>query len=62
MSNDKEKTYCYLDHANKKSENYAANPYLFWLNQVRRQRAERRDRREATEGCDDACPPKSRLG
>jgi hypothetical protein len=40
MSDHKDRPHCYLDHANKRSENYAANPYLFWLNQVRRKRAE----------------------
>ena len=38
MTDKTKKNYCYLDHANKKSENYAANPYLFWLKQVRRLR------------------------
>lgn len=46
MADTKDKTYCYLDHANKKSENFGANPYLFWLNQVRRERAESRARQE----------------
>ena len=43
MSDKKDRPHCYLDHANKRSENYAANPYLFWLNQVRRQRSRRRN-------------------
>ena len=41
MSEKKEKSYCYIDHANKTSEKFAANPYRFWLKQVRRQREER---------------------
>jgi hypothetical protein len=41
MSRDKQKTHCYIDHANKKSEAFGATPYLFWLNQVRRQKEER---------------------
>lgn len=40
MSDNKDRPYCYIDHANKKSENYAANPYLFWLNQTRRERGQ----------------------
>lgn len=38
MLEKKDRPHCYIDHANKKSENYAANPYLFWLNQTRRER------------------------
>ena len=41
MPEKKEKSYCYIDHANKTSEKFAANPYRFWLKQVRRQREER---------------------
>ncbi len=46
MPEKKEKSYCYIDHANKTSEKFAANPYRFWLKQVQRQREERefRDR------------------
>ena len=39
MSDEKQRPHCYLDHANKKSENFAANPYSFWLKQVRRNRS-----------------------
>lgn len=56
------KTYCYLDHANKKSENFAANPYLFWLNQVRRERAETRERQQRAVENADSMPPKSCSG
>ena len=42
MSDNKRRPYCYVDHANKKSENYAANPYLFWLRQARRHRIDDR--------------------
>ena len=43
MSNDRskdERAYCYVDHANKKVEIHAANPYLSRLNRVARRRAE----------------------
>ena len=39
MSENNARSYCYIDHANKKSEINSANPYLSWLNQNRRQRA-----------------------
>ena len=63
MSEKPKTPYCYVDHANKKSENYAATPYLFWLKQVRRNKdsesADEDDRSEET-GQDDAdanCEP-----
>lgn len=34
-----ERSYCYIDHANKQHEIYAANPYLSWFLQNRRERA-----------------------
>lgn len=33
------RSYCYIDHANKQHEIYAANPYLSWFHQNRRERA-----------------------
>lgn len=43
MSNDRSKddrAYCYIDHANKKSEIDSVNHYLSRLNRNRRRRAE----------------------
>lgn len=34
-----QRSYCYIDHANKQHEIYAANPYLSWFHQNRRERA-----------------------
>ena len=58
MSDDKQRPYCYVDHANKKSENYTANPYLSWLRQARRHPADVRPADPADDGEDaDAAGP-----
>lgn len=56
MSKKKERPHCYVDHANKKSENFAANPYRFWLNQVKRQRERRELENDVTDGCVETDP------
>lgn len=40
MSDDSKKTYCYIDHANKKSEVYKSSPQLYRFNQKRKKRHE----------------------
>lgn len=49
MPEKKERSYCYIDHANKTSEKFAANPYRFWLKQIQRQR-EARNLEDSTKG------------
>ena len=38
MSDDGKKSYCYIDHANKKSEVYKSSPQLYRFNQKRKKR------------------------
>lgn len=44
------RTYCTLDHANKRKELAERSPYQFWLEQLRRESAGRVDDRTAEPG------------
>ena len=48
MTDNEKERHCYIDHANKKSEAYGETPYLFWLNQIRRNK-ERTQQRGAAD-------------
>lgn len=53
--NDGRRTYCTLDHANKRKELAECSPYQFWLEQLRRESEGRID-----EGAGEQGPHRSR--
>lgn len=52
---DRRRTYCTLDHANKRKEMARRSPYQFWLEQLRRDSEGRIDERTAERGGSTSC-------
>jgi hypothetical protein len=48
MSDEKRKSVCTIDHANKHKEILEARPYTWWLKNAEQLKAARRDRRSGS--------------